>query len=213
MKRGINALSATALAVSTLVGCRTADVESDVVLPAPPGAAPAVVPAGTMLNVDLDQTLTADGTEVGERFTATVDEAVTTSGVTVPKGTKVTGVVTGIDDSDRLGDQGAIRLAFESIELDGQPHAFSAEVTDADVDITDVARVGDVTEKAGIGGATGAVLGAIIGGSLKDILVGGVLGAGAGTILSLGLGDVESALPKGTDLTLRTTSRVARGNG
>jgi hypothetical protein len=78
-----------------------------------------------------------------------------------------------------------------------------------DVSTTDRAT-GDVREKAAVGAAAGAVLGAVIGGSLKDILVGGVLGAGTGTIISLGMGDLEASLPQGTEMTLRSTTRVAQ---
>jgi hypothetical protein len=60
-----------------------------------------------------------------------------------------------------------------------------------------------------VGAAAGAVLGAIIGdGDLRDILVGGALGAGAGTIISLGRGDIAHELPAGTHMLLQTTDRV-----
>lgn len=203
-------VAATA-AVVLLTGCRTASIQSDTAAPAPPpGAAAAVVPTGTQLVVELDETLTTKSNRVGDRFTATVKEDVRVgSNVVAPAGSKVAGIITGVDDSDRIGDQAAMRLAFESITVNGRVHAFNAEIMEVDVDLTDRARVGDVREKAGIGAAAGAVLGAVIGGSLKDILVGGVLGAGAGTIVSLGLGDVEAALPAGTDITLRTTQQVS----
>lgn len=56
---------------------------------------------------------------------------------------------------------------------------------------------------ATVGAAAGAVLGAIIsGGDLDRILGGGLLGAAAGTVISLGRGDVESVLPEGSTLTV-----------
>lgn len=204
--------AAAAVAVLALAGCRTASVESDVPGAAQPpaGAAAAIVPTGTEMAVELDQSLTAKDNKVGDTFTATVTSDVSRNGVViVPQGSKVTGQITGVDGSDNVGDQAAIRIAFQSIEINGQTHAFSADVTDVDVSVGDRTRIGDTTEKAAVGAAAGAVIGAIIGGSLRDALLGGVLGAGAGTIISLGVGDVESALPRGTELTLRTTTAVS----
>jgi hypothetical protein len=204
--------AAATVAFLALAGCRTAQVESDVpgAAQAPEGAASAIVPSGTELVAELDQSLSAKDNDVNDTFTATVTNDVSANGVVVvPQGSKVTGRITGVDGSDRVGDQAALRVAFESIEINGMTHAFSADVTDVDVSVTDRARIGDTTEKAAIGAAAGAAIGAIIGGSLRDALLGGVLGAGAGTIISLGVGDVESALPRGSELTLRTTQNVA----
>lgn len=209
MKRTLAASTAVFLA---LAGCRTAQVESDVPGAAQPpaDAAGAIVPSGTEMVVELDETLSANDNERGDQFTATVTSDISRGGeVVVPAGSKVTGVVTGVDDSDRIGDQAALRVAFQSIEINGRTHAFAADVTDTDVSVSDRASIDDTTEKAAVAAAAGAAIGAIIGGSLRDALLGGVLGAGAGTIISLGMGDVEAALPSGTELTLRTTQNVA----
>ena len=54
------------------------------------------------------------------------------------------------------------------------------------------------------------MLGAIVsGGDLDKILLGGALGAAAGTVISLGMGDVEGVLPAGTTMQLQTTRTVA----
>jgi hypothetical protein len=205
-------LVAAAIALLVGTGCSgpTFETQPGVLAAPPPGVGDAIVPTGTQLVAELDETLTTKSNKVGDRFTVTVkDDVMLDNAVVVPQGSKITGRITGIDDSDRIGDQAAIRVVFESITINNASHAFSAEVTEVDVDLTDRVRTGDVTEKAAIGAAAGAVLGAVIGGGLKDILVGGALGAGAGTIISLGMGDVEAALPKGADLTLRVTQRVS----
>jgi hypothetical protein len=168
------------------------------------------VPPGTTILTELDNTLSAKDNKVGDRFTMTVKEDVMNgSTILVPKGSTISGRVTGVDPISSEGDQAAIRLDFESLNINGRSHSLNAEVTDVDVGLTDRARSGDTRRDAAVGAAAGAVLGAVIGGSLKDILIGGVLGAGAGTIISLGRGDVESQLPRGTDMTLRTTQRIA----
>lgn len=202
----------TALAVATLFAlgaCRSAEIEpGPTVQPAPLPSANAI-PRGTVLNVRLNETLSTDRSSVGERFTATVITPLETTGgrTVVPVGSIVSGVVTGVDPSTRRGDVAAIRVNFDRLQIGSRTYPFTADVIDTEPRLTnDESRI---LERAGIGAAAGAVLGAIVtGGELEGILIGGALGAGAGTIISLGVGDVDPELDKGSVLTLRTTSNV-----
>lgn len=204
----------TGVALVALVaafGCRGGEVETGAgtVSPAPAPPTADVLPPGTDLQVELTQTLGTAASRVGDRFTATVEQPVVAQNgdVAVPRGAVVHGAVTGLDESDHVGDPAAIRLNFESLQIDDQRHPLTAEVVDTDVDIED-RGLEDVAEEAGVGAAAGAALGAILTGDLLDTLLGGVLGAGAGTVIGLGTGDVEAALPAGTELHLRTTQRI-----
>lgn len=207
-------LALSLVAVFVLAGCRATAVESG---PASPEVQPAPappttfdVPAGTQLVVELNDRIDTKTSKVGDRVTATVTAPLRTSDgrVVIPQGAVATAEVTGLDDSDHIGDQAAVRLNFESIRFEGRTYPLSAEILDADLQTEGRSR-DDVIRDAGIGAAAGAVLGAVIGGELRDILIGAALGAGAGTIISLGTGDVEAALPRGTELTIRTTERIA----
>src|SRR5690606_1288005 len=93
------------------------------------------------------------------------------------------------------------------IQIRDRTYPFTADVIETRPRVTrDESRI---LERAGIGAAAGAVLGAIVtGGELEGILVGGALGAGAGTIIALGVGDVDPELDEGSVLTLRTTRNV-----
>lgn len=203
-------LTAAAALTFALAACRSAEVVSGPPIgaqPAPPTAD--AIPAGTLMEVELNQTIGTERNRVGDRFTATATRAlVARNGRTVvPEGALVHGVITGLDDSDRLGDQAAIRIDFERISFQGRSYPFSAEVVDTDVETE---RDGEAAVTGAVVGAiAGAALGAVIGGELRDILIGGALGAGAGTIISLGIGDVEAELPAGTDMTLRTTRTLS----
>ncbi|MEX0892974.1 MAG: hypothetical protein WEB88_12475 [Gemmatimonadota bacterium] len=204
----------TALGLALASGaCGGTAVETGTPQPAPAPAAAVVpqsaefIPVGAHLEVELDETLTTD-TETGSLFTATVKEPLVAQNgaVVVPEGTVLTGMVTGTEDPDGLDEPGVIRLNFTRIALHGAAHPITGTIIDVDVDLED-RNWEDVAAKAGVGAAAGMVLGAIIGGDLRDALIGGALGAGAGTIVSLGFGD-DAALPRGTDLTLQTTTPV-----
>lgn len=191
----------------SLVGCRSAGIEAEAPEPMAPTepVTATLVPAGTSLQVRLNQRLGTEVSNVGDRFTAEVIEPVVTqNGATViPAGAMVRGEVTGLQRSERAGEQALIQVAFQTIEIDGRSHPLEAQVTDTDVEVD---REGsDIGKGAGIGAAAGFVLGAIVGRGVKEGLIGGALGAGAGTVISLGVGDVDANLPEGSGMTLQLT--------
>jgi hypothetical protein len=198
-----------ALALAALVGCSSANVESS---PAPErGAAIPVdataLPAGTRIEVEMDETVGIENSKVGDEFRAHVDEAVVaTDGSTViPEDARVTGIVTGLAEAEG-DDPAVIRLDFTTLGFDGRTYRLDASIVDVDVGVWESVR--GAGKEAGIGAAAGAALGAIIGGDLLHILVGGALGAGAGTAIALGLDD-DAALPEGANLTLQMNERIA----
>lgn len=208
------AFPAALLAGLVLVACaRQTRLESggDVELGATPADASSL-PVGVVLNVRLDEEIGTKVSKVGDEFTATVESAVVAQNgeTVVPAGAKVHGIVTGLDDSERVGDAAVIKIDFDELTMNGQDHEFNAKVTATNLET----RGGDTTEetlkKAGIGAAAGAVLGAVLsGGDLDKILIGGALGAAAGTAISLGMGETEAVLPSGTRMTLQTTQTVS----
>jgi len=197
-----------------LIGCaRQTRVEStgDVALSTTPADA-RVLPSGSTLSMTLDQEIGTKSSRVGDTFSGTVDNAIVASnGATVvPAGSKVYGKVTGLDNSDHMGEPAAIKVDFERIVVNGQSHDLRAKVTATNLQTRGGDTRSETLKKAGIGAAAGAVLGAVLsGGELSKILLGGALGAAAGTVISLGVGDVEGVLPAGTRMTLQTTSTVA----
>ena len=198
-----------ALALAALAGCSTANVESS---PAPNrgNAIPAdatALPAGTRFEVEMDETVGTENSRVGDQFRAHVNEDVvaTDGSIVIPEGANVTGIITGLAEAE--GDNPAvIRLDFTTLGFAGRTYRLDASITDVDVSIW--ASVKSAKTEAGIGAAAGAALGAILGGDLLDVLVGGALGAGAGTAIALGLDD-DASLPEGANLTLQTNERLA----
>jgi hypothetical protein len=207
------AIPAALVAGVLLIGCaRQSRVESggEVDLSATPVDA-RTLPSGTSVEVTLDQEIGTKVSKVGDTFTATVANAIVAqNGATVvPAGAKVYGKVTGVDNSDRVGDAAVIKVDFERIAVAGQDHPFNAKVTATNLQTRGGDTRNETLKKAGIGAAAGAVLGAVLsGGDLDKILLGGALGAAAGTAISLGMGDTEAVLPAGTRMTLQTTQMV-----
>ncbi|MGQ0640391.1 MAG: hypothetical protein ACT4P6_06395, partial [Gemmatimonadaceae bacterium] len=176
-----------------VAGCaRTTRVEStgDVALSSTP-ADSRVLPSGTTLGIRLDQEIGTKVSKVGDTFSGTVETAVVASNgeTVVPAGSKVYGRVTGLDNSDHAGEPAAIKVDFERIEIRGASHALNAKVTATNLQTRGGDSREETLKKAGVGAAAGAVLGAVLsGGELSKILIGGALGAAAGTAISLGVG-------------------------
>lgn len=205
----------TAIATGLVVaGCaRQTRIEStgDVALSSTPADSRAL-PSGSNLTMTLDREIGTKVSKVGDTFSGTVETAIVASNgeTVVPSGSKVYGKVTGLDNSDNLGEPAAIKVDFERIDIRGQSYPLSAKVAATNLQTRGGDTRSETLKKAGVGAAAGAVLGAVLsGGELSKILLGGALGAAAGTVISLGVGDVEAVLPAGTRMTLQTTSTVA----
>lgn len=205
-----NSIATLALGVWAVAGCsRSVQVESggDVSADVIPANASAL-PPGTTLEVALDQPISATESRVGDRFTAHVTKTVVAQNgeTVVPAGAIVEGRVTGVEPSRDPTRHSLIRLDFETLRVGDRRFPFNASVERTAV--PGRSRE-DLLRKAGTGAAVGGVLGAVIGRDIKDLIVGGAIGAAAGTLISLGMDAAEARLPAGTRLVLRNNSRVA----
>jgi hypothetical protein len=165
------------------------------------------LPVGTELVVRTNDKLGGSANHVGDRFATTVTEPVIArnGAVVIPEGAMVFGRITGLHNAPSVGSESVIRLDFDRLRMNGRDYPF-----DAVVDEVKAPAVREETlKKAGIGALAGAGLGAIItGGHLQGLLTGGILGAAAGTVVSLGTDARRAELPEGTRMRLRSTRSV-----
>lgn len=204
-----------AAAMITLAACgsasagNTAPAEPEPVQPAPPPTSTKELPRGTDIAVVLNDSLHADRARVGDRFSATVrTPLLTVNGQTViPEGATITGLVTGVDDSDHDDDPAYLRLNFIRLTIGDANHPFAAEILETDLGAQAGVSVKDAEKSSATAAIAGAVIGAVIGGDLRAALEGASLGAGAGSIIALGT--ENELLPAGTVLLLRTTAGIS----
>jgi hypothetical protein len=203
-------IGAAALALSACARGNTVEVAGGEVATSVPADARGI-PYGTTLHTTLDQSLSATGNTVGDRFTLTVRENLVAQNgqVVVPAGSQVQGYVTAVRPTNDPSDNALLQLAFDRITVNGRTYSFAADVRN--VETTERrASTDDLLRGAAAGAAAGAVLGAIIGGvELDNILKGGAIGAAAGTVISMGRGGTNNVLPAGTRIDLRSTQNVA----
>jgi len=170
------------------------------------------LPAGTTMNVRLNESVGTVSSKEGDRFTATlVDPVVATNGATaVPAGAVLSGHVSGLHTATLPTEQSVIRLDFDSLTFNGRLYPFDGSISNVTVKNEATNATTSSTVKGAVtGAAAGAVLGAIVsGGDLSKIISGGLLGAAAGTVISLGTGGTQSVIPAGSTMTVRSTTGV-----
>ncbi len=174
--------------------------------PAAPPPATLTIPAGTVLSVRINEYLSSDKNQVGDRVTATLQQPVVVNGYVVARrGQMLVGQVEAAQKAGRV--TGTSQLGIELTDLttaDGQSRPILTELWKASGGTTHGA------DAATIGGTT--ALGAAIG-SIADWGRGAAIGAGAGA--AAGIGAVlltrgrPTVIPPETWLTFRLKDPVA----
>src|SRR2546428_4254634 len=167
---------------------------------------PLVIPAKTPVRVTLDQALASNHSSPGDRFAATISEAVVVDGkVVIPQGARVQGRVLDAHASGRLVGRARLQLALESVEVNGKSYEI---------------RTGSFFEVGGghkrwnfttIGGGSGGglIIGAIAGGA-RGALIGGPLCAGGGKAAGPFFRQSEGQNPRATPPNFQITPPLTR---
>ncbi|MBX9601520.1 MAG: hypothetical protein K2X35_10960 [Bryobacteraceae bacterium] len=146
--------------------------------PAVRGATSAVIPSGTTLVVRTTSTLSTKTAQAGETFVATLEQPLTAGGrVLAPRGSQVTGRVTGVDPGGRVKGLATLSVALVSLDL---PSGGDLKLSTSTYTAQANASKKKDAAKIGIGAGVGAAIGAIAGGG-KGAAIGAGSGAGAGT--------------------------------
>lgn len=202
----------------------TASDATDTTLPADNGAAArsavvpnrpvnreVTIPAGTALTLVLTNSIASDTSAVEDAVTGELTVPIVIDGRdALPAGTRLSGVVTAVDDANRVRGRAMIAFRFTSLrngdatyKLQTNPQSHVAPATK-----------GEDATKIGIGAGAGAVIGGILGGK-KGAGEGAAIGGGAGTGVVLATKGREVRLGPGTNVTTHLTAplTVSVGRG
>lgn len=136
----------------------------------------ATVPAGSVLNVRLNEKISTEDARSGDSWSGTVtNDVVVDNRVMIPAGSPVTGVVQsaaqGTHDS-----RAEIDLALRRVTVNGDTRAINADTEPIVADSHRAKKIGAIVG----GAAAGALLGKAIAGHNHGTLIGGIVGGAAG---------------------------------
>jgi len=152
--------------------------------------------------------LTSRTNKAGETFTATVDEAVTSSSgkVIIPAGAEVTFTIVALKPAEnKSAKDGTISLRATSVMVNGQSRPIDADVTFVEHTLTGRGVGTSEAAKVGVGAAAGAIIGKVIGGG-TGAAVGGVAGGAAGAAVAVETADRDVIIPVGAKIRLALRS-------
>ena len=162
----------------------------------------ASVPSGTPVVVRINGGLAASRNNVGDRFTGSLEQPLTTRGATVyAAGTPVSGEVVAAKGKGRFKGAGDIGIMLTAIGR--------KSVTTTEYEKSSPGRGKRTAGFAGGGAGLGAIIGGLAGGG-KGALLGGLAGAGAGTAAGAYTGNRDVVIPAESVITFRLTQSLTR---
>jgi hypothetical protein len=159
------------------------------------------VASGTAIDLTSTERVCTNTNHVGDKFTATVNQAVTGSnGVAIPSGAKAVIAVSQLKQSGKTGDP--IQMTFNVTSLAWGDKSFPIDATIDHVDVEKVRNASTKSDVAKVGGGAvvGGIIGQIIGHSTKSTVIGAATGAAAGTAVAMGTAGYDGCVPVGGNI-------------
>jgi hypothetical protein len=167
-------------------------------------AATTTIPDGTVLTVRMIDSIDSDMAAVGDRFRASLDEALVVNGREIaPRGADAMVQLAKVDQAGRIRGREEIAIELASVMIDGR----ETMITSNFAELSSKSKTAQTAKTAGGGAAIGALIGVLAGGG-KGAAIGAGVGAGAGTVYSATRG-TSVKVPSETLLTFVTRATVA----
>ena len=171
------------------------------------GGAVGTLPSGTTLYLTSNARVCTNTNKVGDIFTGTLNNAVTSGGVTVPAGSQVKLEVTSLKRSENANDNIVMGFRVVSVMVRGTSYPLDGTVSASSSiqKVRNESRGKDV-QKVATGAVLGGIAGQILGKNTKGTIIGAAAGAAAGTAAAVATANYEGCLPSGGALSVTTTA-------
>ena len=202
---GITAISLIALLTSS--ACRQQDQVSSTSTPGATSSrvARAHLPAGSAVEVVLNNTISSKSAAVGDSWTGTVKSDVVSDGrVLVSAGSAASGTVSGVHAAER-GSRAMLDLRLTALTVEGRHQTVHGHTEAIVAGSTRARNLGAIAGSA----AAGALIGKMVGGTGRSAAVGGVIGGAAATGVVAGSEGWQVELKPGTSISFTTDEPIA----
>lgn len=198
----------TQSAAATPSPATTTAAAPSLAVPVSPPAAKVGTEIGTTTTVEI----TTRRNRSGEKFTATVAEAVRDSGgrEVVPAGATVTFLIVESKEAANQNATGTLTIRPESLAFGGKTYEIKADVTGLQPEKKGRGVTTADAAKVGAGAAAGAILGQVITKKASGTIIGGVVGAAVGTAVAVKSADKDLVIPAGSRIVIQLTSDFVR---
>jgi hypothetical protein len=171
--------------------------------PRPPQFEEVIVPASSVIGLQLESTLSSERARLEDRVDARVTRDVLAGGrVAIPAGSRVLGSVTVVERGGKVKERARLGVRFHTLILaDGSEVPLHTDAVFRDGE----SPAGDSAKKIGGAAVGGAILGAILGGS-KGAAIGGATGAAGGTAMVMQGDRSPATLSRGEVLTAKLSA-------
>lgn len=165
------------------------------------------IAAGSTLNLASGSKICTNTSRVGERFNATLTQAVSGSnGAVIPQGATATVEVTELKRSENANDDVVMGFRVVSVSFGGKTYPVSATTSYAQVNkVRNQPQSKDVQKVVG-GAAIGAIAGQILGKSTKATVIGAAAGGAAGAAAAAATANYEGCVNSGGRITATLNS-------
>ena len=165
------------------------------------------IPAGATLNLASGSRVCTNTNHVGDRFNASVSNAVVGSnGAVIPAGATATVEVTELKRSENANDNVVMGFRVVSVTFGGHTYPISATTSYAQVDKVKNQPKGKDVQKVVGGAAIGAIAGQILGKSTKATVIGAAVGGAAGAGAAAATANYEGCVGSGGRITATLNS-------
>jgi hypothetical protein len=165
------------------------------------------IPAGAVLNLASGSKVCTNTNKVGDRFNASVTNAIVGSnGAVIPAGATAAVEVTELKRSENVNDNVVMGFRVVSVNFGGHTYPISATTSYADVSKVRNEPKGKDVQKVVGGAAIGAIAGQILGRSTKATVIGGAVGAAAGAGAAAATANYEGCVNSGSRITATLNS-------
>jgi hypothetical protein len=165
------------------------------------------VPAGTRLDLVLNDELSSRKNKPGDTFTAKLNADVrdASGNVVISNGSTVNGTIVAVKPAPNRRTPGTLTVALTTLETDGKTFPIRATIDSVQTEYQKQNINGRDVAKVGAGAAAGAIVGQILSKNTKGTVIGAVVGGIAGAGVAVETKDMDIVLPDGSHILATVT--------